>query len=218
MSLVVTDLQKSFDQGGKKIEILRGIDFALEDGKSLAILGKSGSGKSTLLSLLGGLDKQDRGRIVIDGEDTTAFTDSDWTRFRGRKVGIVFQQYHLVPHLTALENVMLPLEIQGVADARKIAATFLDEVELSHRGDHWPSQLSGGESQRVSIARALATSPKLLLADEPSGSLDAETGETVMSFFFSVVRRHKMTTVLVTHNPDLANFCDRQVVIAGGKM
>lgn len=218
MSLVVTDLHKSFDQGGKKIEILRGIDFSLDDGKSLAILGKSGSGKSTLLSLLGGLDKQDRGRIVIDGQDTSGFADGDWTHFRGKKIGIVFQQYHLVPHLTALENVMLPLEIQRVPDARRIAATFLDEVELSHRGDHWPSQLSGGESQRVSIARALATQPKLLLADEPSGSLDAETGETVMSFFFSVVRRHKMTTVLVTHNPDLANFCDRQVTIAGGRM
>jgi len=223
MSLIVRGLQKSFSQGGQPIEVLRGVDFDIPTGKCAALLGSSGSGKSTLLSLLAGLDSADKGQIQIldhqkQSRDVTHFDEATWTRFRGENIGIVFQQYHLIPHLTALENVQLPMEILGRKDPEKKAKEMLEEVGLSQRLTHWPSQLSGGESQRVAIARALVMEPKLLLADEPSGSLDVETGESVMGFFFRMVEKHQMTTLLVTHNPELAQKCDFQILLKAGRV
>lgn len=217
MSLIVSGVYKSFQQAGRTVEVLKGVDFEIPQGKCYAVLGASGSGKSTLLSLLAGLDSADRGKIRIHDKDVTSLSDSEWTQFRGTNIGIVFQQYHLVPYLTALENVLLPLEIHSVPDSRRRAEQLLEEMGLSHRMEHWPSQLSGGECQRVAIARALALNPQLVLADEPSGSLDVETGNSVMDFFFRTIRQHKMTTVLVTHNPDLAALCDGQIRLVAGR-
>lgn len=216
MSLEVKDVWKSFRQGDARIEVLKGLSLSLAQGQTVAILGQSGSGKSTLLSLLAGLDGPDRGEILIAGENITRMSPEERTRFRGRNIGIVFQQFHLIPHLTALENVMLPLEIRGDANASGMAIELLQSVGLEKRKDHFPAQLSGGECQRVALARALITRPSLLLADEPSGSLDLKTGETVMNLLFDLVGKFSMSMILVTHNPELAARCQRRFLLSGG--
>lgn len=217
MSLRIQDIHKSFSQGGRKIEVLKGVNFDVPTGQCYSVLGASGSGKSTLLALLAGLDVADSGQIWINNQEVSKLNDSQWTQFRGSNIGIVFQQYHLVPYLTALENVVLPLEIHGRSNPKERAKMLLEQMGLGHRADHWPNQLSGGECQRVAIARALALEPALVLADEPSGSLDVETGDVVMKFFFETIRKNKMTTLLVTHNPDLAAQCDGQVRLVSGR-
>lgn len=208
MSLSVSNLKKSFFQGQDQIQVLQNINFSIPDGKLISIIGQSGSGKSTLLSLLAGLESADSGNITLTQQNLSKMNESERTKFRAENIGIVFQQYHLMPHLTALENVMLPLEILKKENAKSLSLSMLNELGLEQRANHLPSQMSGGECQRVAIARALVVRPKLLLADEPSGNLDVKTGEKVMEVFFDVVRKFNITTVLVTHSPDLAAKCD----------
>jgi len=218
MSLQLSNLNKSYQQGDTKIQVLKTLNAKIEPGEIVAIVGQSGSGKSTLLSLLAGLERPDQGKIEVDGQDIAGLREEMITAFRAQKIAIVFQQYHLVSHLTALENVMLPLEILGRAEAEGKARAALKELGLEHRLEHFPSQMSGGECQRVAIARALVVEPKLLLADEPSGNLDIQTGDKVMDVFFEVARKHKMTTVLVTHSEQLAKRCQRILTLREGHL
>lgn len=216
--MTVESLRKSYGTGEAKVEVLKGLDFQINKGEQVALTGKSGSGKSTLLSLLAGLDSPDSGKISIDGRNISHMSEKDLTNYRARHIGIVFQQFHLVSTLTALENVLLPLEILKKEGAGERARSLLESVGLSHRMDHLPSQLSGGESQRVAIARALATHPAILFADEPSGNLDEETGEKVMNLLFDLVKKTGTTLVLVTHDPELANRCERIIHLEHGKL
>lgn len=214
----VQDLRKSYGQGDSKVEVLKGIQLEIQKGETLALIGKSGSGKSTLLSLLAGLDQADSGVITIDGKNITSMSEKELTHFRAQHMGIVFQQFHLVSTLTALENVLLPLELLKRENAKEIAQNLLQSVGLSHRSHHLPSELSGGESQRVAIARALAIRPAILFADEPSGNLDEETGEKVMELLFRMVKDTGTTLVLVTHDQDLARQCARVVHLEHGSL
>lgn len=223
MSVKVENLCKSFSQGGLEIEVLKNLSFQVKTGEIVAILGQSGSGKSTLLSLLSGLDRASSGQVQVDGQSIEAMSENEITDFRGRHIGIVFQQFHLIPHLTAIENVMLPLEIQEAKgfDSQKTyekAKILLDQVGLSHRIDHFPRQMSGGECQRVAIARAMISSPRFILADEPSGNLDVDTGKNVIDNLFKVVRENKVTMILVTHSMELAQKCDRQLHLSKGQI
>lgn len=214
----VINLRKSFGQGDSKIEVLKGINLTILKGERLALIGKSGSGKSTLLSLMAGLDSPDMGEIIVQGQNISSMNERDLTNFRARHMGIVFQQFHLVSTLTALENVLLPLELLRRSNAMTIAKNLLDNVGLTHRAHHLPSQLSGGESQRVAIARALAINPSILFADEPSGNLDEETGEKVMDLLFKMVQETGTTLVLVTHDQDLARKCSRIIHLEHGSL
>lgn len=202
-------IRKIYKQGESQIEVLKGLNLLVKEGETVAIIGPSGGGKSTLLSILSGVDRPTEGSLNVDGKDTVKLSDREITEFRGKNYGIVFQQFHLIDHLTAIENVMLPLEILGASSAKEKALNLLKEVGLEHRVDHRPNQLSGGEAQRVAIARALVIEPKIILADEPSGNLDVKTGDQVMDLLFRLVSKHKSTMVLVTHNPDLAKKCGR---------
>lgn len=216
MSLSLQNIRKYYLQGTSEIQVLKGLTAEIRSGEIVAVVGQSGSGKSTLLSLLAGLDRPQDGHIIIRGQDIVGLDEQQMTSFRAKNIGIVFQHFHLMPHLTALENVMLPLEILGEERIEERARDILGLMGLGHREEHFPSQLSGGESQRVAIARALVVQPQFLLADEPSGSLDSETGEKVMDVFFDVVRQKKMTTVLVTHSEALARRCDRILTLKNG--
>lgn len=215
MNLTVNSLKKSFQQGNQTISVLKNVSFSARAGEVVAILGKSGSGKSTLMGLLGGLDQPDSGSIHIQGKELTTMSSDERITFRGKNVGIVFQSYHLVPHLTALENIQLQLEILNRPDSEK-ATWWLSQVGLSDRAGHFPSQLSGGESQRVALARALVHEPSLILADEPSGHLDQETGGSVMDLFFKIVRSTRAACLLVTHDESLAARCDRRLHLQSG--
>lgn len=206
--LELSKVKKSYTQGQNSIEILKGIDFSISKGKTAAIIGESGSGKSTLLSLIAGLDSPSSGDIKINNHAINTMDEKSLTKFRGEHIGIIFQQFHLMPHLDALENVRLPLDILGISDPINKAKEALDLVKLGHRVSHTPKELSGGEKQRVAIARSFVVSPSLLLADEPSGSLDNTTGETTMNILFEAVKNRGMTMVLVTHNQSLAKQCD----------
>jgi len=217
MSVRIEGLRKVYKQGETTIEALKGVDANVSTGELVAILGASGSGKSTLLGLLAGLDDPTGGRILVHDTDLYSLSDAERTKYRARHISLVFQQFHLLPHLTALENVCLPLEILGKEDEAK-AVSLLEAVGLGGRMHHLPSQLSGGECQRVAIARALITGPSLLLADEPSGNLDVETAASVMDLFFRTVREKKITCFLVTHNEELAARCDRVLRIKGGRV
>lgn len=214
----VVNVRKSFGYGPSRVEVLKGINLKIETGETLALVGKSGSGKSTLLSLMSGLDQLDSGEIWILGKCVNQLSEKELTSFRAQNMGIVFQQFHLVSTLTALENVLLPLNILKDPDAQKIAEKLIDQVGLAHRSDHLPSELSGGESQRVAIARALSTRPAILFADEPSGNLDEETGDKVMELLFKMVKETGTTLVLVTHDPDLANKCSRVIHLEHGSL
>lgn len=216
MSLHLREVKKSYVQGHQKLEILRGLNLEIKKSEVIAILGQSGSGKSTLLTLLAGLDTPDSGEIEIAGIKISHLSPIQRTEFRGKKIGIVFQQYHLLSHLKALENVALPLEIAKIPEAIEKSKIMLEQVGLAHRRDHFPSQMSGGECQRVAIARALVTRPEILLADEPSGNLDVKTGEMVMRVFMDIVRKNQATTILVTHSLELANLCDRKLHLVDG--
>jgi putative ABC transport system ATP-binding protein len=211
-------LAKFYEQGNSRIQILKDLNLNVKKGETLAILGRSGSGKSTLLSLLAGLDRPNEGQIKIYEQDINQLSESEITRFRGQNLGIIFQQFHLMGSLTALENVSLPLEILGKKDAKKLAELALERVGLKERSHHLPHQLSGGECQRVAIARAFVVEPKLLLADEPSGNLDSETGQNVMNLLFEAVAERKMTLILVTHDQNLANRCHRQLFLDQGHL
>jgi putative ABC transport system ATP-binding protein len=216
--LRITGLEKSYHQGDEVITVLNDLNISLEKNQTCAILGQSGSGKSTLLTLLAGLDSPDLGEIFIGGIALSGLSQKELTDFRSRYIGIVFQQYHLIEGLTALENVMLPLEIKKDVDAKSKAKKLLERVGLGHRLSHLPTQLSGGECQRVAIARALCVSPQLLLADEPSGSLDPKTGSSVMDLLFEIVDELDTTLVLVTHDEALAKRCSRTFHLQNGRL
>ena len=209
---------KSFQQGNHKVKVLEGLDLEVNKGEKVAILGPSGCGKSTLLSLLAGLDSPGSGTVEIDGTDLAKINEDQLSQTRSQKLGIVFQQYHLMRNLTAVENVGLPLEILGTSDFAERARTALKEVGLDHRATHFPSEMSGGECQRVAIARALVTRPSLILADEPSGNLDQKTGDEVMDILFNLCREHTISLVLVTHNRELADRCDRSLLLKEGAL
>lgn len=215
--LNITGLSKSFVQGDRSINVLKDLSMELHPGETLAILGQSGSGKSTLLSLLAGIDRPDQGDMFLEGIKLNELSENDLTQLRSKKIGIIFQQFHLLPHLSALENVSLPLEILRKEGPGK-AESALKDVGLEHRMDHFPNQLSGGEKQRVAIARSMVIEPDLLLADEPSGSLDEGTGDQVMELIFNLVRKKGKSLILVTHNKQLALQCDRTLVLEGGKL
>lgn len=200
------------------VEILRGITLEIERGESVGLVGPSGSGKSSLLMLMGGLERATGGRVAALGRDLGAMGEDDLARFRRGRMGIVFQSFHLVPTMTALENVALPLEIAGEADAFARAAAELEAVGLGHRARHYPAEMSGGEQQRVALARASAPRPELFLADEPTGNLDGANGAAVMDLLFSLRDRHGATLVLVTHAPELAARCGRVVRMADGRI
>jgi putative ABC transport system ATP-binding protein len=218
MSLLIKNLQKGFFQGEDKVTVLKSVSADIKNGEVVAIVGQSGSGKSTLLSLLAGLDQADSGEVVIDGVNISAFNEKQVTDFRGKNIGIVFQQYHLVSHLTAMENVMLPMEILAKKDIENGAQALLKEMGLEHRLNQFPNRMSGGECQRVAIARALAVRPKILLADEPSGNLDIHTGEKVMDIFFEAAKKYQITTILVTHSEALAKRCQRILRLSEGQL
>lgn len=202
------NVSKFYVQGEKSLNVLENLNFELNESGLIAIVGKSGSGKSTFLSLLAGLDDVSHGKIYIDGEEITKLSEESLTSFRAKNIGIVFQNFQLIDHFTTLENILLPLEVLGVESAYEMAIEVLNKVGLGERISHFPRQLSGGEKQRVAIARALVTNPKILLADEPSGNLDPETGASVMGLLFDMARELKQTVLLVTHDLELANQCD----------
>lgn len=216
--LSVENLSKSYKQGTNEVHVLNGLSLNVKKGSTVAILGQSGSGKSTFLSLLSGLDKADQGKIQIAGSDITTLDEKALAKFRGENLGIIFQQFHLMNHMTALENTALPLEISKSKNTKSLAKNALEKVGLGHRVDHYPNELSGGENQRVAIARAFIVSPKLLIADEPSGNLDQETGDAVMEILFDLVKKNEMTLVLVTHNRELAQKCEAIYKLNHGKL
>jgi putative ABC transport system ATP-binding protein len=207
---------KSVPSGAGTLIILHPIDLAIEAGTVAAITGPSGSGKSTLLGLIAGLDAPSAGSIFIDGIDITTLGEDDLARLRGTRIGFVFQFFHLLPSLTAYENILVPMEIAGAKDAATRAKSLLAEVGLSDRAHHYPSQLSGGEQQRIAIARALANDPPLLLADEPTGNLDTATGHTIIELLLTINRARNTTLVLVTHDPELASKTDVTIALRDG--
>ncbi|MGZ3772869.1 MAG: ABC transporter ATP-binding protein [Pseudobdellovibrionaceae bacterium] len=209
MSLILRNVRKSYYQADSEIQVLKDVNISVEPAEIISVVGQSGSGKSTLLSLLAGLEWADSGEILIDGVNIQNLSERQMTSFRAQNIAIVFQQYHLIAHLTALENVMLALEILKADNVKERAEKILKELDLGHRLTHFPSQLSGGECQRVAIARALVVKPKILLADEPSGNLDSKTGEKVMEIFFEAIQKYQITTILVTHSDALAKKCSR---------
>jgi putative ABC transport system ATP-binding protein len=209
-------VSKTVTSGGQPLTILHPLDLSVPSGEFLAIVGPSGSGKSTLLGLLAGLDAPTTGEILVNGSDITKLSEDNLARLRGSTIGFVFQFFHLVPSLTAFENILVPMEIAGRRDATSRAKALLDEVGLSGRGHHYPSQLSGGEQQRVAIARALANDPPIVLADEPTGNLDSATGRYIMDILLGVHRSRATTLVLVTHDAELAGLADVRLVMRDG--
>jgi putative ABC transport system ATP-binding protein len=201
-----------------QVNILRGIDLAIKAGDSVGIVGPSGSGKTSMLMVIAGLEKISAGNITIAGHTLNTMSEDDLALFRQSHVGIVFQDFHLVPTMTALENAAMPLEFAGRADSFERARAELDAVGLGHRIDHYPGQLSGGEQQRVALARAFAPEPAILLADEPTGNLDGDTGHMVMDLLFSLKERCNTTMMLVTHQPELARRCARTITLMDGKI
>ena len=211
-------LAKQVTAGSQRITILEGVNLRVEPGEAVAILGQSGSGKSTLLGLLAGLDTPSSGQVLLAGVDLFALDEDARAVLRGEMVGFVFQSFQLLPALSALENVMLPLELAGARGARAEAAALLERVGLAERLDHYPRTLSGGEQQRVALARAFATRPRLLLADEPTGNLDTTTGAQVIDLLFELNRERGTTLLLVTHDEQLAGRCGRRLRLAAGRL
>jgi putative ABC transport system ATP-binding protein len=214
----VRDVVMRLTSGGRTVTVLDGVSLDVARGECVAVTGPSGSGKSTLLGLVAGLDTPSSGTVVVDGVDLGALDEDALARFRRDRIGVVFQSYHLIPTLTAVENVAIPLELAGVADARRRAERLLDEVGLGARGHHYPVQLSGGEQQRVALARAVARAPGVLLADEPTGNLDSVTGAAIIDLLLALNRERGSTLLLVTHDPALAAQADRQVALRDGRV
>jgi putative ABC transport system ATP-binding protein len=211
-------VSKTVRSGAGSLTILHPLDLSIEAGRVAAITGPSGSGKSTLLGLIAGLDAPSTGHIVIDGIDITVLDEDSLARLRGTRVGFVFQFFHLLPSLTAYENVLVPMEIAGAPGAAARAKALLIEVGLAERGHHYPSQLSGGEQQRVAIARALANDPPILLADEPTGNLDSVTGHHIIELLLGINRTRRTTLILVTHDPELAAVADASIALRDGRI
>jgi putative ABC transport system ATP-binding protein len=219
MILEVNKLFKNFETaaGTETVEVLKDLNMGMEAGETVAILGQSGSGKSTLLTLLAGLDSPSSGEILLNDQNMQSLNEEGLSKFRALNIGIIFQQFHLMSHLTALENVSLPLDLFKDDASTDKAKEALEQVGLGHRIDHFPHQLSGGECQRVAIARAMVVRPSILLADEPTGNLDNSTGELISDMIFDLVSKHNMTLLFVTHNEELALRCGRQLRLQGGK-
>ena len=211
-------LSKEVSSPEGALTILKDVSFTIDAGETVAVVGPSGAGKSTLLALLAGLDLPTQGHVNLNGANLSDLDEDGRALVRAESVGFVFQSFHLVPSLNALENVMLPLELAGQADARKVAQDIIDKVGLADRWSHYPAQLSGGEKQRVAIARAFATEPAVLFADEPTGNLDARTGENIMELMFELNRNSSTTLVLVTHDNSLAERCDRIISLDIGSL
>src|SRR3981081_1953791 len=215
-AIVARQVSKRIDTGTHTVEILKGIDFAVQRGQFVAIMGASGSGKSTLLGLLAGLDAPTSGQILLDGADITGLEEDDLALLRGRKVGFVFQSYQLIPTLTAEENVLLPLDLAGERDGRGRARDLLERVGLLDRRDHYPVQLAAGEQHRVALARAFVMRPPILMADEPTGNLDTKNGRLVLDLLLQLNQREKATLLLVTHDRELASYADRKITLRDG--
>ena len=216
--LNVRNLEKSYSSGSKRLTVLHDISFNIEEKETFAIVGPSGSGKTTLLGLCAGLDRPDSGSIELCNTNLSELSEDERAVLRNQKIGFVFQDFQLLPTLTALENVAVPLELQGAKNAMKVSRELLDKVGLGDRYDHYPSQLSGGEQQRVAVARAFSNNPSILFADEPTGNLDAETGEKVIELLFELNREAGTTLVIVTHDLDLARMTQRILRLKGGKI
>ena len=214
--LACDNLRHEYVSGGRRLSVLKDITFELERGGFLAVVGPSGSGKTTLLGLLAGLDRPSSGSVVLDGVDLGTLDEDDRARFRRSRVGFVFQAFQLIPTLTARENIQVPLELAGADDAVRHADNLLERVGLADRGDHYPSQLSGGEQQRVAVARAFSTRPSVLFADEPTGNLDAANGAIIIETMTALNREFGTTLILVTHDPDLAALAHRTIRLADG--
>jgi putative ABC transport system ATP-binding protein len=211
-------VSKTVRSGDHQLTILHPLDLAVPSGQRLAVVGPSGSGKSTLLGLIAGLDAPSTGSILVDGTDVTRLSEDELARLRGEKIGFVFQSFHLIPSLTAVENILVPMEIAGRRDASVRARALLAEVGLEDRGHHYPSQLSGGEQQRVAIARALSNEPIIVLADEPTGNLDTRTGHHIIELLLATNLQRGTTLVVVTHDPEIASMADAQVHLRDGKV
>jgi putative ABC transport system ATP-binding protein len=212
------NITKTVRSGADDLTILADVSLEIPDGQFVAITGASGSGKSTLLGLIAGLDAPSSGEILIDGESITEMNEDGLARLRSDKLGFVFQSFHLIPSLTAFENILIPLEIRGDKDASERAAKLLEEVDLTNRGHHYPNELSGGEQQRVAIARAFANNPKILLADEPTGNLDSRNGQHIFELMTALHDDKKTTLILVTHDQELAEKAERQIRLRDGKI
>ena len=218
--LEIQGLCKSFASGDEQLHILLDLSLRLTQGEMLAVTGASGSGKSTFLHLVGGMDRADAGQIYLAGEEVTRLEGQQLAQFRNRQIGFIFQFHHLLPEFSAVENVMFPLLLRRVPfpEARERAHALLDEVGLDNRAHHKPGQLSGGEQQRVAVARALVGKPRLLLGDEPTGNLDEHTAEAIYELLLDIHRRHKLTSIIVTHNPKLAALCGLRKSLQEGKL
>ena len=211
-------VSKEVPSGAETLTILHSLDLTIPDAQFVAIVGPSGSGKSTLLGLIAGLDAPTAGEIRIDHQAITKMSEDELAELRGEKIGFVFQSFHLIPSLTALENILIPMEIAGARDAARRAGSLLEDVDLTARAHHYPSQLSGGERQRVAIARAFANDPSILLADEPTGNLDSRNGRHVLDLMIAMNRKRKATLILVTHDHDLAAMADRRISLRDGRV
>lgn len=217
-SIMLADVSKVVASGSHDLTILHPLNLSIPRGQFVAVVGPSGSGKSTLLGLIAGLDAPTSGDIIVDGRDITRMSEDEVAELRGAKIGFVFQSFHLIPSLTAYENILVPMEIVGLPKARARAQELIDEVGLHDRGHHYPSQLSGGEQQRVAIARAFSNDPQILLADEPTGNLDSSNGEHVFELLVHLNRDRGTTLLLVTHNQMLADRADRKISLSGGRI
>jgi putative ABC transport system ATP-binding protein len=217
-AIALHDVDLSLGRGAARVHILKGISLDIPKGEAVGLVGPSGSGKSTLLMTMAGLERPDSGKVIVDGTDLSGLDEDALARFRGRRIGIVFQSFHLVPTMTALENVALPLELAGEDGAFERAEAELQAVGLGHRLHHYPAQLSGGEQQRVAIARAIVPNPAILVADEPTGNLDENTGGSIVELLFALKRDRGATLVLVTHDLNLARLCDRMVRLRSGQV
>ena len=212
------NVTKTVTSGTDDLTILNDVSFEISDGQFVAVTGASGSGKSTLLGLIAGLDAPSSGQIFVDGDEVTAMGEDALARLRSEKIGFIFQSFHLIPSLTAYENILIPMEILGLDNVRERANRLLDAVDLTNRGHHYPAELSGGEQQRVAIARAFANRPKFLLADEPTGNLDSKNGQHIFDLMKNLHAQNNVTLVLVTHDPNLAAQAQRQIILADGKV
>lgn len=220
MILELKNLTKTYpsSEGIDAVTVFSDLNLAVSRGETVAVLGRSGSGKSTLLSLIAGLDAASSGDVILNGESLSRMNERNLSKFRAKNIGIIFQQFHLMPHLTALENVSLPLELAHDSDAKKKSIRILEEIGLGERANHFPHQLSGGECQRVAIGRALVVEPAILLADEPTGNLDEKTGDQLSHLLFNLVESIHMTLLLVTHNLSLADRCSKKLTLQNGKL
>ncbi|RCS24969.1 ATP-binding cassette domain-containing protein [Phyllobacterium salinisoli] len=216
--IALDNVHLTLGSGASTVHVLKGMSLEIEPGQSVGIVGPSGSGKSTLLMVLAGLERIDSGTVSVAGAKLDTMSEDQAAAFRGRNIGIVFQSFHLIPNMTALENAAIPLELAGNPDAFEIAARELKAVGLEHRMTHYPGELSGGEQQRVAIARALAPSPKILIADEPTGNLDTATGKQIADLLFQTQREYGLTLVLVTHDTALAARCEREIRVRSGRI